>query len=249
MPYHALSTQKIARAVGCHPNTVRLYETWGFLPPVPRSAAGYRLYTQEHLDQMIFARTAFHTAWPGRAIRRSAAALVHQAAHADLPTALADAQHHLLLVQSEMAYAEEAASLLEGWVHSPPAPDARPPLSIHAAAKLVGATVDMLRGWERDGMLAVPRNPRNRYREYGAPELARLRIIRLLRSAGYSTMAILRMLLQLDSGRRQDLRAALDTPREDEDVYFAADRWLTTLRAEEEIAHKLICLLEARGRV
>jgi len=234
--------------VGAHPNTKRLYETWGFLPAPPRSAAGYRLYTQEHLDQMIFARTAFHTAWPGRAIRRSAAALVRQAACADRPSALADARRHLLLVRAELAYAEEAASLLEGWAHSPPAPDARPPLTIRAAAKAVGATTDMLRGWERDGMLCVPRNPRNRYREYGAPELARLRIIRLLRSAGYSTMAILRMLLQLDGGRGQDLRAALDTPRADEDVYFAADRWLTTLRAEEEIARKLICLLEARGK-
>jgi DNA-binding transcriptional MerR regulator len=248
MPYHALSTLKIARAAGCHPNTVRLYETWGFLPPVPRSAAGYRLYTQEHLDQIIFARTAFHTGWPGRAIRRSVTALVRKAAGAHRSTALADARRHLLLVQSEMAYAEEAASLLEGWAHSPPAPDARPPLTIRAAAKAVGATPDMLRGWERDGMLCVPLNPRNHYREYGAPELARLRIIRLLRSAGYNTMGILRMLLQLDSGRGQDLRAALDTPRADEDVYFAADRWLTTLRAEEEIARKLICLLEARAR-
>ena len=46
MPYNALSTTKIARAAGCHPNTVRLYEQWGFLPPVERSPSGYRLYTQ-----------------------------------------------------------------------------------------------------------------------------------------------------------------------------------------------------------
>ncbi|MBL7200262.1 MAG: MerR family DNA-binding transcriptional regulator [Anaerolineae bacterium] len=42
-----LRTSDIARAVGAHPNTVRLYEEWGFLPPIPRSPAGYRMYTEE----------------------------------------------------------------------------------------------------------------------------------------------------------------------------------------------------------
>ena len=44
-----------------------------------------------------------------------------------------------------------------------------------------------------------------------AREINRLRVIRVLRSAGYSVMAILRMLNHLDRGGR-DLRYALDTP-------------------------------------
>ena len=32
MPYNRLSTSKIAKIVGCHPNTVRMYEAWGLLP-------------------------------------------------------------------------------------------------------------------------------------------------------------------------------------------------------------------------
>ncbi len=58
MPPKYLRTSDIARAVGVHPNTVRLYEAWGFLPPVPRSPKGYRLYTGTHLDIMRLARTA-----------------------------------------------------------------------------------------------------------------------------------------------------------------------------------------------
>lgn len=69
-----LSTTQIARAIGVHPNTVRVYEMWGFLPPVPRSPSGYRLYTQRHLDQMRLARTTLHGGWPGKAIRESALA-------------------------------------------------------------------------------------------------------------------------------------------------------------------------------
>jgi DNA-binding transcriptional MerR regulator len=45
-----LRTSDISRAVGVHPNTVRLYETWGLLPPIPRSSSGYRLFTEQHLE-------------------------------------------------------------------------------------------------------------------------------------------------------------------------------------------------------
>lgn len=245
MPYNRLSTSKIAQAAGCHPNTVRMYEQQGFLPPVQRAANGYRLYTPAHLHQMIFARAAFNSPWCGRALRRSLTALVLTAASRSLEDARVAAARHLELVRAELAYAEDAASALESWASLPAPAENRFALRIREAAHRVGATPDMLRGWERDGMLDVPRNPRNRYREYGAVELARLRVIRLLRSAGYSTMAILRMLLQLDNGGG-DLRAALDTPRPDEDAYVAADRWLTSLHEAEENALLLVRLLDER---
>ena len=53
-----LRTSDVARAVGVHPNTVRRYEEWGFLPPIPRTASGYRQFTQAHLEQMRLARLA-----------------------------------------------------------------------------------------------------------------------------------------------------------------------------------------------
>ena len=108
----------------------------------------------------------------------------------------------------------------------------------------MGVTTDMLRNWERNGLIEVPRNPHNRYRLYGAVEIGRLRVIRMLRRAGYSMMAILRMLLQLDQGQKGGLRQVLDTPRPDEDVYSAADRWLSTLVAQEQRAMDLIAQLE-----
>ena len=76
MPYNRLSTSKIAKIAGCHPNTVRMYEAWGLLPPDPRAANGYHLYTLDHLDQMRLARTALNTAWPGKTIRKAAFALI-----------------------------------------------------------------------------------------------------------------------------------------------------------------------------
>ena len=239
-----LRTSDIAKAVGVHPNTVRLYEQWGFLPPIPRSSSGYRLFTEAHLDQMRLARTALRGPWPGRNIRQSALALVRRAASGDLGGALEQAYGHLALVQAERAQAGAAAELLERWAQGIAADATVEPLWIGEVARLLDVTTDVLRNWERNGLIRVPRDPRNGYRLYGAAEIGRLRVIRMLRRAGYSMMAILRMLLQLDSGQDTDLRQALDTPRPDEDVYSAADRWLSTLAAQEQRATDLIAHLE-----
>jgi hypothetical protein len=66
----------------------------------------------------------------------------------------------------------------------------------------------------------------------------------VLRQAGYSMMAILRMLLRLDRGEAGELRQALDTPGSEEDIQGAADQWLTTLSMCEERTQDLIARLE-----
>lgn len=241
-----LRTSDVARAVGCHPNTVRLYEEWGFLPPIPRSASGYRLFTPAHLDQMRLARSALQGPWPGQKIKRSALALVRQAASGDLGGALEQAYRHVALVQAERAQAETAVELLERWAGGTAADATAKPLRIGQTAKLLDVSADMLRNWERNGLIRVPRDPQNGYRLYGAAQIGRLRVIRMLRRAGYGTMAILRMMRHLDRGQGGDLRQVLDTPDPDElgYVFSAADRWLSTLTAFEQRALDLIAQLE-----
>jgi len=234
--------------VGAHPNTVRLYETWGFLPPIPRSPSGYRLYTQAHLDQMRLARLAMHGDWPGRNIRQSALALVRQAASGDLGGALEQAYHHLALVRAEQAQAQTAADYVEHWADGTLAEAAGQALRIGEAAKLLDLTIDTLRSWERNGLIKVPRDPHSGYRQYGAEETGRLRVVRTLLRSGYSTSAILRLLLSLDAERPADLRAVLDTPRPDEDIYSAADRWLSSLAEQEQRARRIVAQLRAMIR-
>ena len=237
-----LRTSDLAKAVGVHPNTVRLYEEWGFLPPIPRSPTGYRQFTQAHLEQMRLSRMAMHGPWPGTNIRKSALALVRKSASGDLGGALELAYQHLALVQAERARAEAAAGLLGRWAQGAATDTTAKPLRIGQAAKFLDVTADQLRNWERNGLIEVPRDPGNGYRLYGAIELGRLRVIRMLLRAGYSMMAILRMLLQLDRGA--DPRRALDTPHPDEDVYTAADRWLSSLTEQEQRASSIIAQLE-----
>lgn len=240
-----LRTAEVAAAVGVHPNTVRMYEAWGLLPPIPRTPSGYRKFSAMHVDQMRLARLVFEGSWPGRTIRRSAVALVKQAASGDLGGALESAYRHVAVVQAERAQAESAVRLLERWAQGTAADATQRPLSIGQVADLLGVTRDMLRNWERNNLLRVPRDPNNGYRRYGVAEISRLRVIRMLRQAGYSPMAILRMLVRLDEGACVgDLRAVLDTPCPDEDVYSAADQWLTSLVKWEQRAQIIITHLE-----
>lgn len=239
-----LTTSEIARELGVHPNTVRLYEQWGFLPPVRRSAAGYRLFTNGHLDQMRLARTALSGPYPGSAIRQSAVEVVRRAASGDLGGALELAYGHLARVQAELAQAETAGRLLQRWAMGAATDATQQQLTIGAVAILLGVTRDALRNWERNGLLKVPRHPGNGYRLYSGVEIGRLRVIRMLARAGYSQMAILRMLLHLDQGFSGDLRQVLDTPRPDEDIFSAADRWLSSLAEQEQRSMQMITLLE-----
>ncbi len=243
LPKH-LSTSQVAKAAGVHPNTVRLYEVWGFIPPAPRSPSGYRLFSEAHIDHMRLARALLHGPFPGIAIRHSAVDLARQAATGDLGGALESAYHHLALVQSEQAQAEAAVKLLERWAQGAAADASSERLQIGEVAKRLGVSRDVLRNWERNGLLQTPRHPNNRYRLYTSAEIGRLRVIRMLSQAGYSMMAILRMVLYLDSEGGDNLRQVLDTPRPDEDVYMAADRWLSELALQESRAEATIVLLE-----
>lgn len=251
MPFNRLSTAKIAKAVGCHPNTVRLYEQIGFIAPVPRSPKGYRLYTSEHLDQMRLARLAMLGDWPGPNIRHALIALARQTGQADYCAALELAYKNRDIVRQERAQAEAAVEFLTRWAHGELPLDIEPPLQISQVAKLLNISLDVLRNWERSGLISVPRSPANRYRQYRAAEIGRLRVIRLLRQSGYSPMAILRMLVQFDQGAAEalrtasDFRRALDTPRPDEDIVQAADRWLSSLAFQEQRAEELIILVRA----
>ena len=238
-------TSELARLVGIHHNTVRLYADWGLIPPVERSPNGYRLFTQRHLDCLRLARTVYSAPYPGRGFRAVGNEIIKQAVADDWQGALEKAHEHLALVKAELGQADTAANILEHWAQNmaDDSPD-ETPLAIGEVSKLLGISIDVIRNAERNGLITVPRNSYNNYRLFRKKETERLRIIRMLTKAGYSHMAILRMFLELDAGRTRDLKQVLDTPLEDEDIFSAADRWLTTLDEQEKCALNVIALIE-----
>lgn len=239
-----LRTSDLARAVGVHPNTVRRYVERGWLPPVQRGSNGYRYFTQTHLDCLRVARMVYLAIYPGKAFRLSGSQIVRSAVADNWGGALERAYAHLAFVQSERTQAETAAMLLEQWATGTVADVTAQTMRIGHVAGLLGISIDVLRNWERNGFITVPRNANNQYRSYGPADISRLRVIRMLRRAGYSQMAILRMLLQLERGVTTNLRHSLDTPGPEEDVYTAADRWLSTLAEQEEVALHIVAVVE-----
>lgn len=53
-----LTVGEAAKAAGLSAKAVRLYEAKGLLPPAPRTAAGYRLYTDDDIAVLRFVRQA-----------------------------------------------------------------------------------------------------------------------------------------------------------------------------------------------
>lgn len=240
-----LRTSDLARAVGVHPNTVRLYAEWALIPPVERSPSGYRLFTQRHLDCLRLARMIYTAPYPGRGFRAAGNQVIQRVVEDDWMGALEKAHEHLALVASELKQADTAANVLVHWAQTMSADSGEEsPLSIGEVSNLLGISLDVIRNAERNGLITVPRNSYNNYRLFGRKEIERLRIIRMLSKAGYSHMAILRMLLELDRGNTRHLKRTLDTPRPDEDIFTASDRWLTTLQAQENLAVEVIQFIE-----
>lgn len=226
-----LTVKDLANAAGCHVNTVHLYESWGFLPPVPRDPKNqYRMYSDYHLEHFKLAYTALKYPYPGG--KQVVLDLVEASKLMDLRRALSLAHAYRQQIKAEKEQAEAAIAVIKCWLSGIQESSPDKPLWIGEAAALLDLTIDTLRSWERDGLVEVPRDANNRYRLYGKDEIGRLRVIRVLVNAGYSHMSVLRLMIQLDAGVQVDLRQALDTPRADEEILHITDRWLSALAGE-----------------
>ena len=178
--------------------------------------------------------------YPGRDLRASSNEIIRCAVADDWQGALEKANQHQAAVKKELKYADQTADLLEHWAQNMAEDSDDNPLEIREVSKMLGVSHDVIRNWERNGLITIRRNSYNNYRLFGKREIERLQIIRMLSRAGYSHMAILRMFIELDSGNIRDLKKVLDTPRPDEDIFTAADHWLTTLHGQEKVAQQVI---------
>lgn len=239
-------TAQIARILGVHPNTVRQYESWGLLSPIGRTASGYRIFTTVHLDQLKIIKAAFHFRWIQGGIKTAAIEMLAHTKACRFRNALEAALRIGTLLAEERAGARAAVELVGSWISGRRIVRSRKRYRRKEAAARLEVTPETLRTWERNGLVRIPRDPRNRYRSYGSVELDRLFVIRTLRRAGYSMMAVRRMFLRLErEGRNTDIAGALDTPTEPEDLMCATNYWLTALEALTEKSRRLTNLLTA----
>lgn len=223
-------TTEVAKIIGIHANTVRLYEKYELIPKPERLKNGYRVFTELHLEQFRLARAALSVELLQNGLRKLAVDIIKTAARGEYDEARQKTDCYLKQVETEIQNAEEAICIAKQLMSRPaaPKPSGTVRLTRREAAEYLGITMDTLRNWELNGLITVKRG-QNGYRIYQDGDLKRLKVIRTLRCANYSLTAILRMLLALAENPASDPGKVLNTPEQDEDIITACDKLLASL--------------------
>ncbi len=79
----------------------------------------------------------------------------------------------------------------------------------------MGVRVSALHFWEQQGLLQPLRDQSSRYRLYDEYQMRRLRVVVLLREAGYDFNVILSVLDELAAGRPEQAIVAVEKRREE----------------------------------
>jgi DNA-binding transcriptional MerR regulator len=238
-----LQTSDIARSAGIHVNTVRFYESIGFLPAIPRNRNnGYRTFSQKHVPQVLLIRHLMNVTWIGGEIRRHCICAIRSSAQEKTDEANAHLEQAIDAIKQEMNYAEVAMRILERWAHNGKGKQKKSighcgmevnevsiKITRTEAAKRIGVSPERIRNWERNGLIEVPRRP-NGYREYGLVELERLAVIRALLQCGYRQMPVRMALRMHDDDAQTDVRSVIENYEDDCEIYAHANDLQTAIR-------------------
>ena len=235
-------TAEIAKMIGIHPNTVRLYEKLELIPKPERLSNGYRVFTDFHIEQFKLARLAFQIEVLQNGLRKKIVLMIKTSATKDFDTALSLTKEYLSQIRQERANAEEAIKIVKQ-ILSGATEENTHFLKRKEVSNYLDISMDTLRNWEMNGLLTVKRKE-NGYRIYTDEDIKRLKIIRSLRCAKYSLEAILRMLRQLSKNPDLDIKAALNTPLQSENIISVCDRLIISLTTAEYNAKKIMEMLQ-----
>ena len=231
-------TSEIAKIIGIHPNTVRLYEELELIPKPDRMPNGYRVFTDLHIEQFRLARLAFQVEVLQNGLRKKIVQMIKVSAAGDYDKALELTEGYRMQLRQEIANAEEAIDIVKRIL------DGRQEENVHTmkrkeVSEYLNISMETLRNWEMNGLLTVRRR-QNGYRVYTDDDIRRLKIIRSLRCANYSLEAILTMLGQVSKYPGIDIKRALDTPKEDTEIIAVCDKLVTSLTKAESNAEKML---------
>lgn len=221
-------TSEVAKIIGIHPNTVRMYEEWGLIPAAERKPNGYRMFTDFHIEQLRLARIAFQIEVLQNGLRKKIVETVKASAKGDFDNALCFVQEYRNQIQKEQRNAEEAIHIANQ-ILSGKSAEQSPCLKRREVSDFLDISMDTLRNWELNGLLRVKRK-QNGYRLYTSDDIERLKVIRSLRCANYSLEAILRMLNALSDNPQVNIKRVLNTPKDNTDIISVCDKLIISLQ-------------------
>ncbi|WP_369776892.1 MerR family transcriptional regulator [Streptomyces sp. R33] len=193
-----LRTVDVARRAGYSVQQIRNLERDGVVPPAARTAAGYRVYGEVHLNSVLAYRALAAGTGPVEAKRIVRA--VHEGPTARL-LALLDAVHARLdRERTDLGLAREAARAIS----AEPVCGVRPAdaMGVSELAAALGVRASTLRHWDAEGLVIPDRLSGRGTRRYSPAQVRDARIVHQLRGAGYRIDPLRALMPQLRRGHR-----------------------------------------------
>ncbi len=188
----------IARRLGVSTSILRHYEAWGLIPPVPRSATGYRLYGEEHAAYLECIRAMV----PGFGLKATGD-IVKQVQRGNVTEALWRLNASYAALHREKEWMERIVEMLDALDQN----DIRTVESeqegkrfwdIGEAELQTGVPASAIRYWEKLGLIAPPRNKANGYRVFDSEHIRQILLIRMMRQSDYPLGAIRQVMREID---------------------------------------------------
>jgi DNA-binding transcriptional MerR regulator len=202
----SMRTADVAHRVGCSVQHVRNLERDGVLPPVTRTATGYRTYGEVHLQSALAYRGLAAGVGPVEA--KKIVRAFHQCSVSQALALLDSAHARLDTERADLRQAKEAARAIS----SEPIDDVRASdsMSISELAAALGVRPSTLRHWHAEALVTPDRDPVRGTRRYTPAQVRDARIVHQLRKAGYRIAPLQALLPQLRRTRRsEDVDSAL----------------------------------------
>lgn len=232
-------TSEVAKIIGIHPNTVRLYEDLELIPKANRLSNGYRIFNDYHIEQFNLVRTALKVEVLQNGLRKKIINIIKLSAKGEFEEAIICTNDYINQVKNERRNAEEAIEISKQLLLGIKNNESDMFLTRKQTAEYLNITIDTLRNWEMNGLLSIKRKE-NGYRVYTSSDIKKLKIIRTLRCANYSLASILRMINAISNSSKVDIKEVINTPDNNEDIVTACDKLLTSLNNAEKNANVIL---------
>lgn len=233
------SISEVAEMIGMHPNTIRLYETYKYISCVTRKKNKYRMYEIKHIEQLKLVQIALSNRIMNKKIIDKIKEILLKSGKEEYNLAIEDCKvckKYIEEEQQRINYAvkeshrllSEASKNEKGLIV----------VKRKEAAKEIGVSIDVLRNWERNGLLSIEKD------EYGCniyteKSLMILRAVKLLRSVDFSIMSIINMRENYKGGDEKKLGDILDSTVTEEGVYYT-DHLISLLESVKQMIPDMI---------
>ncbi|MFF0828163.1 MerR family DNA-binding transcriptional regulator [Brevibacillus sp. NPDC003359] len=193
----------IARELKLSTSALRNYEAQGLVPPVERSASGYRKYTAEHVAYF----RCMQGMSPGFGMEVTAQ-VMRLIQDRQLQAALWRINEVQANLQRDKQIAEGNLAMLEdGQVEKDEEARNSEWMKIGEVAAMTSLPSSTIRHWEKVGLITTSRDEKNGYRLFNCSQIHKIMLLRTLRPAVYS-LSVVELKEAIASMNEEDVREA-----------------------------------------